>query len=389
MRLSKRVDSLKGYLGTQMNERIAALRAQGQDVINLGIGDPDYPVPQHMLDALGKAVADPKSHMYPSHYGFRQLRLAIARWYERRFGVKADPDKEIVSLLGSSDGLYNIHTALLDPGDLALIPDPGYPPYTSAVSLAGGEPYYFPITQEQGWVPDLDAIPAGVVSKSNMIWLNYPNNPTAGVASLDFFEKLVHWAKKNEIWVVHDAPYADLCFDGYVAPSFLQVPGAMDVGIEFHSLSKTYNVTGWRVGMAVGNRQVLDALNRIKTHSDRGIFWPLQQAAIVALDGPDDWMADRNQMFQHRRDVVVSGLRDAGIECETPKATFYVWGKVPEGWTSSDFCFHLLDRIAVWMMPGSMYGPHGEGYFRLATTDPVERLSEAIRRIKQRELWAC
>ena len=383
MKLAQRMDQFKGYLGTEMNVRLTKMKEEGKDVINLGLGDPDVTPPQHLLDALKEAVCEPHHHHYPSFYSIRPLRTAIADWYQRRFGVKLDPDTEVIPLLGASEGLFHIHLCLLDVGDVALVPDPSYPSYEAGVKLAGGQIEWVPLLRKNGFLPDLDSIPADVARKARMIWVNYPNNPTGAVATPEFFRRLIDWAKTYDVVVVSDTPYSEICLDGYCAPSFLEFEGAKEVGVELHSLSKSYNCCGWRAGMLVGNREVVTGMAKIKSHADRGMYYPMQVAVTKALNGPVDFMEERNQAFQERRDVVVKGLRKVGLEVDTPKATFYVWSTVPKGYTSSDFCFKVLDAANVWMIPGSMYGRHGEGYLRIALTHPVDRLAEAMERLKK------
>jgi len=290
----------------------------------------------------------------------------------------------VLPLLGSADGLFHIHNCLLDVGDTALVPDPCYPAYVAGVKIAGGVIECVPLLRENGFLPDLESIHPRVAQRARMIWVNYPNNPTGAHATLDFFERLVDWATKFNVVVVSDNPYSEICFDGYRAPSFLQVPGAKDVGVEFNSLSKAFNACGWRIGYMVGNSEVVAGMTRIKSHSDRGIFYPLQVAAALALRSPIDFMKERNLMYQERRDVVVKGLRNCGIEVEIPKGTFYVWAPLPKGVTNSkEWCFEVLNKIAVWMIPGSMYGKYGEGFFRIALTHPAERLAEAMARLEK------
>lgn len=382
MQLAKRLDLFKGYLGTEMNIRLTKMREEGRDVINLGLGDPDVTPPQHLLEALRDAVSNPDHHHYPSFYSNRSLKEAIAGWYARRFGVQLDPHTEVIPLLGSSEGLFLIHLCLLDIGDIALVPDPSYPSYEAGVKLAGGQGELFPLLRKNGFLPDLDSIPSEVAKNAKMIWVNYPNNPTGASADLGFYKKLVQWAKAYDVVVVSDNPYSEICFDCQ-PPSFLQVPGAKEVGVEFHSLSKSYNCCGWRTGMLVGNKDVIAGMSKIKSHSDRGMYYPLQVAATKALNGPIDFMEERNRIFQKRRDVVVQGLRDIGLEVESPKATFYVWSTIPKGYTSQEFCYKVLGEANVWMIPGSMYGKYGEGYLRIALTLPVDRLSEAMRRLRK------
>jgi LL-diaminopimelate aminotransferase len=359
------------------------MKEEGRDVINLGLGDPDVTPPPHLLDALRDAVCNPDHHHYPSFYSSRPLKEAIAGWYDRRFNVRLDPETEVLPLLGSSEGLFHIHLCLLDVGDLALVPDPSYPSYEAGVKLAGGEIEAVPLLKKNGFLPDLGAIPSRVARKAKMIWVNYPNNPTAAVATPEFYRELINWAKKYGVVVVHDSPYTEICFEDFCPPSFLEFEGAKEVGVEFHSLSKSYNACGWRTGMLVGNKEVIAAMAKIKSHADRGMYYPMQVVATKALNGPVDFMEVRNRTFQERRDVVVKGLRDVGLEVESPKATFYIWSTIPKGFTSRDFCFKVLDAANVWMIPGSMYGKYGEGYFRIALTHPIERLAEAMARLKK------
>lgn len=383
MRVARRLEEFKAYLGTEMNARLTRMREEGRDVINLGLGDPDVTPPSHLLAALGNAVHGPENHHYPSFYSNRPLKEAIAGWYGRRFGVELDPGTEVMPLLGSSEGLFIIHFCLLDAGDTALVPDPSYPSYVAGVKIAGGHVEPVPLLRENGFLPDLDAIPSDVAKRARMIWVNYPNNPTAAVATPQFYKRLIEWAKAYEVVVVHDNPYSEIAFDGYQTPSFLQFPGAKEVGVEFHSLSKSYNCCGWRTGMLVGNKDIVAGMAKVKSHSDRGMYYPMQVAAAAALNGPVDFMNARNQAFRERRDVVVQGLRDVGLEVDSPRATFYVWSTIPRGFTSQDFCFKVLDAINIWMIPGSMYGKYGEGYLRIALTHPATRLAEAMKRLKE------
>jgi LL-diaminopimelate aminotransferase len=384
MKLADRLNLFDAYLGTAMNLILTRMKQEGKDVINLGLGDPDVIPPEHMRRSLADACYSPDSHHYPSFYSPMPLKKAIAAWYERQYGVKCDPETEVLPLLGSADGLFHIHTCLLDPGDVALVPDPCYPAYIAGVKVAGGIVEALPLLRENDFLPDLDSIPPEVARRAKMIWVNYPNNPTAAHASLEFYERLALWAQKYQVAVVSDNPYSEVCFDGYCAPSFLQVAGAKEIGVEFNSLSKAFNACGWRVGFMVGNRDIVEGMTKIKSHSDRGIFYPLQVAATAALAGPQDFMQARNLMYRERRDAVVEGLKKCGIDVESPKGTFYIWAPLPKGVTNSkDWCFKVLDQIAVWMIPGSMYGEHGEGYFRIALTHPVERLSEAMERLEK------
>ena len=382
MRLAERLKEFDAYLGTEMNMRLTRMRAEGKDVINLGVGDPDVQPSEGQRQTLADACLDVNSHHYPSFYSPKPFKEAIAGWYRRRFGVTCDPDTEVATLLGSADGLFHIHTCLLDFGDIALVPDPCYPAYVASAKIAGGRVHPVPLLKQNGFLPDLDAIPAEVAAKARMIWVNYPNNPTAAVAEEDFYRRLIEWARRYEVAVISDNPYSEICFDGYQPPSFLQLEGAKEVGIEFNSLSKAYNCCGWRIGMALGNQEIISAMAKVKSHSDRGIYYPIQVAATVALNGPIDFMEGRNKMFTERRDVVVDALGKLGIKAARPKATFYVWAPVPKGHgNSKEFCFSFLEKEAVWMIPGSMYGQYGEGYFRIALTHSAERLGEAMARM--------
>ena len=382
MQLANRLENFEAYLGTAMNIILTRMREEGKDVINLGLGDPDVVPPETMRKSLADACYDPASHHYPSFYSPMPLKEAISGWYERQYGVKSDPETEILPLLGAADGLFHIHTCLLDPGDVALVPDPCYPAYIAGVQIAGGIIESMPLLRRNGFLPDLSAISEETARKAKMIWVNYPNNPTAAHAPGDFYLELIDWAHKYDVAVVSDTPYSEICFDGYCAPSFLQFPGAKEIGIEFNSLSKAFNACGWRMGFMVGNPEIIAGMTKIKSHSDRGVFYPIQKAATEALNGATDFMDDRNQMYQKRRDVVITGLKKCGIDVDSPKGTFYIWAPLPEGEAvSKDWCFKVLDEIAVWMIPGSMYGKHGEGYFRIALTHPAERLAEAMERL--------
>jgi LL-diaminopimelate aminotransferase len=382
MNLANRLNNFDAYLGTAMNLILTKLREEGKDVINLGLGDPDVTPPQSMRKSLADACYDPNSHHYPSFYSPMPLKAAIADWYEKQYGVKSDAETEVLPLLGSADGLFHIHTCLLDIGDIALVPDPCYPAYIAGVRIAGGIVKSVPLLKENGFLPDLDSIPSEIAGRAKMIWVNYPNNPTAAHASIKFYERLALWAHKHNVVVVSDNPYSEICFDGYCAPSFLQAAGAKEIGVEFNSLSKAFNSCGWRVGFMVGNRDIVAGMTKIKSHSDRGMFYPLQVAATAALRGPQDFMQERNLMYQQRRDVVVNGLTKCGIEVDSPKGTFYIWAPLPRGVTNSkEWCFKVLDEVAVWMIPGAMYGKYGEGYFRIALTHSSDRLSEAMHRL--------
>jgi LL-diaminopimelate aminotransferase len=381
MRFADRIDQLPPYLFAQISKKVAAKKAQGIDVISFGIGDPDLPTPPHIVDALAGAAREPANHRYPETEGLPEFRRAVAAWYERRFGVTLDPDREVLSLIGSKEGIAHIALCFIDPGDVALVPDPSYPVYAIGTMFAGGSTYTLPLVEERGFLPDLEAVPDQVASRAKLLWLNYPNNPTGAVADLAFFERVVRFAKRYDVAVCHDGPYSEVAYDGYRPPSFLQAPGAMDVGVEFHSLSKSYNMTGWRIGMALGNARIIDALMRVKSNIDSGVAQAVQRMAIAALDGPQDCIAEHNVIYQRRRDRVVDALRTLGLRVTPPKASLYVWAKVPDGMTSAGFAERLLDDAAVIVTPGTGYGENGEGYVRLSLTLDDERIDEGLRRI--------
>ena len=383
MQLSKRLDKIPPYLFVEINRKIAGQRARGVDVISFAIGDPDLPTPAHIIDSLCMAAADPANHRYPETYGLPGLCKAIAGWYETRFGVSLDwkPTSEVLPLIGSKEGIGHMSFCMLDPGDVALVPDPGYPVYSVSTLLAGGEVYYMPLLEKSGFIPDLDIIPEIILKKSKVLWICYPNNPTGAVAGPDFFEKVVWFAKKHDIAVCHDAPYTEVAFEGYHPHSFLEVKGAKDIGVEFHSMSKTYNMTGWRIGMAVGNSKMIDALFRFKSNLDSGIPQAIQLAAIEALTGSQEDITARNGKYQKRRDKLVSALESIGLKVTRPKAGFYIWARVPEGYTSVQYVAELLEKASVAVTPGTGYGKSGEGYIRLSFTQPDERLDEGIKRL--------
>ncbi len=383
---ARRIAELPPYLFAEVDRRIAEKRAQGHDVISLGIGDPDLPTPEHIVRALETTAEQPANHRYPDYYGLRELRVAIADWYRDRFGVELDADAEVLPLIGSKEGIAHLATAWVDPGDLVLVPDPGYPVYSIGTMLANGEVYWLPLRAERDFLPDLQAIPADVARRARVLWIGYPNNPTAAVAPIEFFREVVDFAWEHGILVCHDNAYSEVAYDGYRAPSFLQVDGAREIGIEFHSLSKTYNMTGWRIGMVVGNRTAIEALGRVKTNVDSGVFQPVQYAGIAALRGDQSWLHDRNLHYQRRRDAVLATLHRIGLAAPTPRSSLYVWGPVPAGVKSVDFSLRLLDETAVWITPGVGFGPAGEGYFRISLTTPDDRLEEALARLERFQL---
>ena len=394
MKRATRLTNTPPYPFARWAEHIGAARQRGIDVIRLDVGNPDLPPSDEVIEALCQSAHCPEHHGYPGYRGLPALRQAIASYYERRFGVTLDPETQVVPLIGSKEGIINLALACLDPGDLALVPDPGYAPYTRGVALAGAQVHAFPLLPERGFLPDLDAIPAGVADRAVLMWLNYPNNPTGAVADLEFFAQAVEYARRHNLLLCHDAPYCDVTYDGYVAPSILQVDGATDVAVEFNSLSKTANMAGWRVGMAVGSASALAALAQVKSNVDSGLFRPLQEAAIRALAVDPAWLAARNRLYQERLDIILDGLRAVGIAASRPRATLYVWAGIPErdgardakgedpGWTSEEFALELLRQTGVSVVPGTFFGPAGEGYVRVSVTAPTERIREAVQRLR-------
>ncbi|MBI4302441.1 MAG: LL-diaminopimelate aminotransferase [Chloroflexi bacterium] len=381
MRLAKRIGKLPPYLFVEISRKIAEKRAKGQDVVSFAIGDPDIPTPAHIIARLQEATLDPANHRYPESDGLPELRQAIAEWYEKRFGLAFDPNKEVLPLIGSKEGIGHIALCFIDPGDVALVPDPGYPVYSVGTMFAGGEVIFLPLNEQNDFLPDLEQVPPEIAQRAKLLWLNYPNNPTAAIAGLDFFEKAVAFAKKYDLAVCHDGPYSEVAFDGYQPVSFLQAPGAREVGVEFHSLSKSYNMTGWRIGMVVGNATMVDALMRVKSNLDSGIPQAIQLAAIAALRGPQDCIAEHNTTYQRRRDRLVEVLQKLGLRVNKPLASLYVWAGIPQGYTSADFTAQLLEETNVVVTPGTGYGPSGEGYIRLSLTIPDDRLEEGLKRL--------
>ena len=381
MRVAKRVESLPPYLFVEISKAIAKKRAQGIDVITFGIGDPDLPTPSPILQALHHAADDPQNHRYPETEGLSELRAAIAAWYKRRFGIDLDPDTEVLPLIGAKEGIAHIALCFIDPGGVALVPNPGYPVYAMGTMFAGGESHFLPLREENDWLPDLDTIPAEVLERATILWINYPNNPTGAVASLAFFEEVVAFAKRHDLVVCHDNAYSEVGYDGYEPPSFLQAQGAGEVGIEFHSFSKSYNMTGWRIAMAVGNREVINALMRVKSNIDSGIPQAIQRMAIEAISGDQSVTTESAAILERRRDRVVAALLRIGLRVQKPKAGMYVWARVPNGMTSIDFARRLLEDQAVVVTPGNGYGAAGEGYVRLSLTTPDDKLEEGLQRI--------
>ena len=378
MKLAKRIENLPPYLFVDILKKAAEKRAKGEEVISFAIGDPDLPTPSHIIDRLCREAQVPANHRYPESAGLPELHQAIADWYKTRFDVILDPDSEVLPVIGAKEGIAHIAFCFIDPGDVALVPDPGYPVYSVGTSLAGGESFYMPLRENNGFLPDLDRIPGDILKKAKLMWLNYPNNPTGAVADAVFYRKVVEFAEKHSIPVCHDTPYTEVTYDGYKAMSFMQADGARKVGIEFHSFSKTYNMTGWRIGMAVGNADMIKALRTLKSNMDSGIPQAIQYAAIEALRGPQDCIEEHNYIYQRRRDLVVEMLNDIGIEAKPSKATLYVWAKVPEGYTSVEFSEDLLEQVGVLVTPGTGYGRGGEGYVRISLTIPDAGLVKGL-----------
>jgi len=390
MQLAKRLNKLPPYFFVDITKKIAELQARGEDVISFAIGDPDLPTPSYIIECMCQAAHNPANHRYPETSGLFTLRQAIAEWYERRFGVTLNPDKEILPLIGSKEGIGHMALCFIEPDDIALVPDPGYPVYSVSTLIAGGEPYFMPLKEENDFLPDFEAIPKEVASKAKLMWLNYPNNPTGATAGIDFFEKAVYFARQhNNLAVCQDAPYSEVAFEGYKSPSFMQVSGAKEVGVEFHSLSKTYHMTGWRIGMVVGNAEMIDALFRVKSNLDSGIPQAIQQAAIEALRGSQDCIAEHNAILQRRRDKLIRTLAKIGLKARIPKATFYIWAKVPQGYTSIDFTKKLLDEAGIAVTPGIGYGKEGEGYIRFSLTLADDRLEEGVNRLSAWHARRC
>lgn len=386
MEVSQRLKSIPPYVFAEIDKKRQAAIAAGVDVINLGIGDPDQPTPRHIVEAMHDALENPANHHYPPFGGTKEFKEAIATWCKKRFGFDLDPVNEITSLIGSKEGLHNTIMAFIDKGDINIIPDPAYPVYRTSTILAGGEPYYMPLTPENNFIPDLDAIPEAVLKKAKLLMFNYPNNPTAGIADLAFFEKAVAFAKKHNILLCHDLAYSEMTFDGYKAPSIMQVKGAKDICIELHSLSKTYKMTGWRIGFAVGNSEAIKAIAKIKSNIDTDIFKPIQLAAIAGLTGPTDHIDYCNKLYIERRDLAVERLTQLGWPVKPIKATFYMWLPVPPGMTSADFATLMLDKAGIVVPPGTAYGPHGEGFIRMSLCLDKARMAEAFDRMAKHSI---
>ncbi len=382
MKLSRRLDQLKPYVFVEISRIIAKKRAEGVEVVTFGIGDPDIPTPAPIVDRLVQASRTPANHRYPETDGLPEVRQAIAAWYKDRFGVAhLDPDTEVLPLIGAKEGIGHVAFCFLDPGDIALVPDPAYPVYSVGTMFAGAESYTMPLVEKNGWLPDLDAIPHEVARDAKVMWLNYPNNPTGAVADGDYYRKAIAFAREYDIALLHDAAYSEVVYDGYKALSFMEMEGAKEVGIEFHSLSKCFNMTGWRFGSAVGNADMIQALFKIKSNLDSGIPQAIQEMAIEALTGPQKYIDENNAIYQVRRDKVIGALNRLGLRVVPPKASLYLWARVPEGYTSASFAAQLLDDTAIVVTPGSSYGDHGEGYIRLSLTTPDEMIDKGVERL--------
>lgn len=379
---SDRLNSLPPYLFKEIDRQKEEVRKRGVDIIDLGVGDPDMPTPPHIIEALNKAAIDPANHRYPSYSGMGDFNEAVARWYKRRFNVDLDYENEVVTLIGSKEGIAHVPLAFINAGDLALVTSPGYPVYHIGVQFAGGQVYFMDLLKENDFLPDLNAVPEEIADKARMMFINYPNNPTSAVAKKSFFQEVVTFAESHNIIVCHDAAYTEMAFDGYRPISFLEVEGAKAVGIEFHSLSKTYNMTGWRIGFAVGREEIIQALGQIKSNIDSGAFQAVQIAGIAALEDNQDCVDNMNKVYTERRDILVDGLVELGLSVEKPRATFYVWIEAPKRYNSAEFTRHLLSKGGIVVTPGNGFGEAGEGYVRMALTVDKERMKEAVERIK-------
>jgi len=382
VRTAKRMDNLPPYLFAEIDRKKEIKQAQGVDVISLGIGDPDRPTPRRIVDAAIEAVQDPKNHRYPAYAGSKAYREACAEWMRRRFGVVVDPATEVLALIGSKEGLAHLFPAFIDVGDYTLVPGVGYPVYSTGGVLIGGESYYMPMNDANDWLADFESTPADVLARAKMMFLSYPNNPSSAIAPVEYFDRAIAFAKEHDLLVIHDNAYSEIGFDGYRPTSFLERPGAKDVAIELFSCSKAYNMTGWRVAFACGNAEALKALATVKSNIDSGIFTAIQDAAIEAMLGPQDDVAEMSALYQRRRDLVMDALASVGLSARVPKGTIYVWARIPEGYTSLQYAGEVLDKVGVIVAQGSAYGPDGEGYIRISLATPDDRLVEALERIK-------
>jgi len=382
VRTANRIANLPPYLFAEIDRKVALKKAEGIDVISLGIGDPDRPTPERIVEAMGRAIHVPKNHQYPSYFGAQTYREACSGWMKRRFDVDVDANTETLALIGSKEGIAHIFLAFVDPGDVTLVPGCGYPVYHTGGILAGGETHWMPMTEENGFLADFESTPKDILARAKMMFLSYPNNPTSAIATEEYFDRAIAFARENDLLLIHDNAYSEIGYDGYRAPSLLQRPGAKDVAIELFSTSKAYNMTGWRVAFACGNAAAIKALGTVKSNIDSGVFTAVQDAAIEAFAGPQEEIDALCAMYQRRRDLVMGALGKIGIEAAMPKATIYVWAKVPTGFNSVDFATHILQKANVVVPPGSAYGPYGEGFIRISLTTPDDRLAEAIDRIQ-------
>jgi len=382
MRFAKRLDAVPPYLFAELERKIAEKRREGVEVISLGIGDPDLPTPEPVVKALAEAARDPSTHQYPSNQGSEKFRRAGADFYRERFGVELDPASEIVPALGGKEAVGHVCLALLDPGDICLSPDPGYPPYTSGPLFSGAEVHYLPLEEANGFLPDLGDVPAEIAARANLLFLNYPNNPTGAIVQPGYFEQAIDFARRHDLAVVHDNAYSEICFDGYRAPSFLETHGAKDVGIEIFSPSKGWNMTGWRSGLVAGNAEIVERFRQLKTNLDSGMFEAVQHATVAALMEARDFPREMSEVYRRRRDLVAEALAAIGLPVAPPRATPYFWVRVPEGYTSESFAELVLEQAGVVVSPGPAYGPNGEGFFRISLTVPDDQLQEAVRRIE-------
>jgi len=386
IRKATRLEKLPPYLFAEIDKKKREVASRGVDIISLGIGDPDLPTAPHIVSALQEAATRPVNHRYPDYEGLFTFRKAATEWYHSRFHVTLDPEKEAVSLIGSKEGIAHIPLAFVNPGDVVLVPDPGYPVYNIGTIFSDGEPYFMPLRKENGFLPDLKAIPDAVARRAALMWIGYPNNPTSAIAPKEFFTEVIRFAEKHNIIVCHDNAYSEVYYEGKKTLSFLEVDGAKEVGLEFHSLSKTYNMTGWRLGFAVGNATLIDGLGKIKTNVDSGVFQAVQEAGIAALTGDQSVVEDMRRICQERRDILVRGLRSIGLGCTPPQATFYVWAEVPKGHTSASLTSKIIEETGVVVTPGSGFGAAGEGYIRFSLTVDTDRLREAVGRLQKLQL---
>jgi len=379
---SQRIANFKPYFFTQLGQRISELKARGMDIIRLDMGSPDLPPADFIVDALYESAKKPDAHGYMPYAGTMKFRTAVADYYKTRFGVTIDPSSEVLTLIGSKEGLFNLSQVLLNPGDISLVSDPGYPVYFSSAEIAGAEVYSMPLLEQNNYLPDLKAIPIEILKRAKLLWINYPNNPTGAIAPDSFYIELIEFAHKHQILIAHDAPYSDVCFDGYHAPSILQYPGAREVAVEFNSLSKTYNMAGWRLGMVVGNPQIIRYLSTYKSQIDTSQFQAIMDAGVVALTGDQSWLEERNDIYQHRRDLVVKGFTQLGFHVDPPKAAIYVWVKLPDGTDSTAYCAKLLEESGVSLTPGVVYGKYGEGYLRVSLATSTDKIQAAMNRFR-------